>query len=141
MKLRLLLAPAVLALGLGFAACEDDDGDGISTDDVRGEVEEIAEAIRDGSNELADDIDQQLEDKDVSEIDDGVRNQWNENCRQLSQSAEEEDVGTELKDVCGDLRAGLEENDDEAVEAARDRLRELADETDDNIDDVGDNAD
>ncbi len=141
MKLRLLLAPAVLVLGMGLAACDDDNGDAeISGDEVRGELQDIADSIRDGSQDLADDIDQQLDDTDLSEIDDNVREQWNENCQQLSESAENEDAGSELTDVCGDLREGLENNDGEAVDDARERLRDFADETEDDIDTVGDDS-
>jgi hypothetical protein len=77
MKLRLLLAPAVLVLGMGLAACDDDGNDDadISGDEVRGEIQDIADSIRDGSQDLADDIDQQLEETDVSELDDNIRDE------------------------------------------------------------------
>lgn len=131
MKRRLLLLPALFAFGLGIVACDDDDGDGdgdLTSNEVTGAIREGLREARDGANELADDIDDKVSDGDLENVDDKVKDGWNDNCKQLSERAEDENVGTELKDICGDLREGLDNNDEDAVEDARDRLREAAEE-------------
>lgn len=133
----MMLLPAVLLLGLGLVACEDNDTDEISGDDVRDELREALERTRDATNELADDIDDKMDAGDLANIDDDVKREWNENCRQLSEQAEDEDTSNELTDVCGDLKEALDADDGDAVERSRDKLREIANEMKDDLDGAG----
>lgn len=126
-----LLLPAILALGFGIIACDDDDGDGdrdLNADEVRGAISDALQQTRDGATDLADDIDDEVDDANLADVDDKVRDNWNVRCNQLSKDAEDEDVGAELTDVCGDLKEGLDNDDGDAVEVASDRLKEIADE-------------
>jgi hypothetical protein len=136
MPFRLLLLPSLLAFSLAVAACDDNGADGTNTDDVRGEIQDVVQAVRDDANNLADDIDSQLDEGDVQDVKDEVRQRWNDNCQQMSEEAANEDLSNEITDACGDLRKGLDENDDEAVKDARDRLRDIADKADQEIEDA-----
>ncbi len=131
MRRQLLLFPVLFALGLGLVACDDDDGDGdgdLTADEVTGAIGGALRDTRDGATSLADDIDKQIDGANLDKADDKVRENWVVRCEKLSDDAEDEDLGAELTDICGDLRKGLDDNDGPAVEAAGDRLRDVANE-------------
>lgn len=124
---RFTWLPAVAILTMSLVACDEDDDDGDSNlEDVQTEVSDVGDQIRDRTEDLVSDMDSELEDTDLSEVDDSVKEQWNEDCTQLVESAEDESIGNELRDACGDLRNAIAENDEEALEAARDAIQDAA---------------
>lgn len=125
--LRRILSIAALGLvALALVGCDDNEDGDSALEDARTEVTDLGEEIRDRTDDLVSDVDSELEGTDLSEIDDNVKQQWNDNCTQLMESAENQSVANELRDACGDLRNAIAENDEEALEAARDALRDTA---------------
>ena len=130
MKARFLWLPAAAAaLAVGAAACGDDDS-GISADDARTQVREVAGNIQQQAEDLSTSIGDELDQHDLSEIDDATKDKWNQNCTQMTEEAKDEAARNKLRDACGDLRNGIEDNDEDAVREARDRIRDAADRVD-----------
>lgn len=123
---RILSLAAIGLVALALVGCDDNEDGDSALEDARTEVTDLGEEIRDRTDDLVSDVDSELEGTDLSEIDDNVKQQWNDNCTQLMESAENQSVANELRDACGDLRNAIAENDEEALEAARDALRDTA---------------
>lgn len=123
---RILSLAAIGLVALALVGCDDNEDGDSALEDARTEVTDLGEEIRDRTDDLVSDVDGELEGTDLSEIDDNVKQQWNDNCTQLMESAENQSVANELRDACGDLRNAIAENDEEALEAARDALRDTA---------------
>jgi uncharacterized protein YjbJ (UPF0337 family) len=132
-RLRLLLVPAVLALGMGLAACDDDD-DGENGDlgtEVQGARETAAGAVETAGGEidsavteLADDFEDAAD--EVASGDTEAGDELNQKCSDLAGRAPSALQGA-IQRICTEVQEAIDSADGDRLREIADRLRGLVD--------------